>query len=113
MMNRRFQLIDVFGEHLYSGNPLPVIIDGEGLSKEAMQNITRWMNHSETTFLLPPSNNEADYREPGSVRGQFRSYLDHAGRRRHGLGWWQHRYICGRTGKNSARLMQARLWKDR
>jgi PhzF family phenazine biosynthesis protein len=62
MTNRRFQLIDVFGEHSYSGNPLPVIINGEGLSTQVMQNITRWMNHSETTFLLPPSNNEADYR---------------------------------------------------
>ena len=61
-MTSRFQLVDVFPEIPYSGNPLPVILDAEGLSTDQMQSITRWMNHSETTFLLPPSDPEADYR---------------------------------------------------
>lgn len=61
-MKRRFQLIDVFRDGPFSGNPLAVILDGEGLSTEAMQRITRWLNLSETTFLLPPSTAEADYR---------------------------------------------------
>ncbi len=61
-MERRFQLVDVFRDGPFSGNPLAVILDGEGLPAEAMQRITRWLNLSETTFLLPPSTPEADYR---------------------------------------------------
>src|SRR5699024_10021658 len=62
LMTRRFQQIDVFGAHQFSGNPLAVVIDAENLSSEQMQQITRWMNLSETTFILPPTSPEADYR---------------------------------------------------
>lgn len=61
-MIRRFQQIDVFGARPFSGNPLAVVIDAEGLSSEKMQQFTRWMNLSETAFLLPPTSNKADYR---------------------------------------------------
>lgn len=61
-LNRRFQLVDVFHDQPFSGNPLAVILDAEGLSSEEMQRITRWFNLSETTFLLPPTNKNADYR---------------------------------------------------
>ena len=61
-MNRPFKLIDVFGTGAFSGNPLAVIADAEGLGTEEMQRITRWLNLSETTFLLPPTHPEADYR---------------------------------------------------
>ena len=61
-MTRRFSLVDVFAETPFSGNPLAVVLDSEGLSTEEMQQITRWLNLSETTFLLPPSTPEADYR---------------------------------------------------
>ena len=61
-MNRRFQLVDVFHDQPFSGNPLAVILDAEGLSSEEMQRITQWLNLSETTFLLPPTNKNADYR---------------------------------------------------
>jgi PhzF family phenazine biosynthesis protein len=61
-MPRRFQLVDVFCDRPFSGNPLAVVLDGEGLSTEEMQQITRWMNLSETTFLLPPTVDGADYR---------------------------------------------------
>lgn len=54
-------MIDVFGSGALLGNPLAVVHDVEGLTTEEMQAITRWMNLSETTFLLPPSNDEADY----------------------------------------------------
>ena len=33
-MSRRFQLVDVFSEQPFSGNPLPVILDGKGLSAD-------------------------------------------------------------------------------
>ncbi len=61
-MKRRFDLIDVFGSGPVSGNPLAVVHDAEGLSTEEMQAITRWLNLSESTFLLPPSDPDADYR---------------------------------------------------
>ena len=54
-MARPFRLVDVFGTGDFSGNPLAVIADAQGLETEAMQRITRWLNLSETAFLLPPT----------------------------------------------------------
>jgi PhzF family phenazine biosynthesis protein len=39
-----------------------VVMDGEGLTVDAMQAIARWTNLSETTFVLPPTTADADYR---------------------------------------------------
>lgn len=61
-VNRRFQLVDVFHDQPFSGNPLAVVLDADGLSTEDMQRVTRWLNLSETTFLLPPTTAGADYR---------------------------------------------------
>lgn len=61
-MTRRFRQVDVFAPEPYSGNPLAVVIDSEGLATDDMQRFTRWMNLSETAFLLPTSQPEADYR---------------------------------------------------
>ena len=61
-MAREFQLVDVFGSGPFSGNPLGVVHDAEGLDTETMQTIARWLNLSETCFLLPPSDDSADYR---------------------------------------------------
>ncbi len=59
---RPFQLVDVFGLDAFSGNPLAVITGADGLDTAAMQSIARWLNLSETTFLLPPTSDAADYR---------------------------------------------------
>lgn len=61
-MPRPYQLVDVFGLAPFSGNPLAVIAQAEGLSTEEMQAIARWMNLSETAFLLAPTDSAADYR---------------------------------------------------
>jgi PhzF family phenazine biosynthesis protein len=61
-MRRRFQQVDVFSPDPFRGNPLAVVVDAEGLSTEEMQDFSRWTNLSETTFLLPPTTPEADYR---------------------------------------------------
>jgi PhzF family phenazine biosynthesis protein len=58
----RFQLVDVFSEQPFSGNPLAVVFDADDLSTEQMQTITRWLNLSETAFLLTPAHSLADYR---------------------------------------------------
>lgn len=59
---RRFAQVDVFGSGPCSGNPVAVVLDAEGLSTEEMQRFARWTNLSETTFVLPPDDPEADYR---------------------------------------------------
>lgn len=52
----------MFTTEAYRGNPLAVVLDGQGLSTEQMQRFTHWMNLSETTFVLPPADPGADYR---------------------------------------------------
>lgn len=57
-----FCLVDVFGTSRFSGNPLPVLFDADGLSDAEMQRITRWFGYSETAFLVAPTEDGADYR---------------------------------------------------
>lgn len=59
---RGFAQIDVFSTSPYRGNPVAVVLDGQGLTDEEMQRLARWTNLSETTYLLPPTVTEADYR---------------------------------------------------
>ena len=61
-MNRPFQLVDVFNDGAFTGNPLAVVFDADDLSTSAMQTVTRWLNLSETAFLLRPTSPKADYR---------------------------------------------------
>lgn len=51
-MNRPFTIVDVFAERKYAGNPLAVIENASGLSREEMQSIARETNFSETTFVM-------------------------------------------------------------
>lgn len=61
-MVRGFEQVDVFGAEALRGNPLAVVTDAGGLATDEMQRFTRWMNLSETAFLLPAVSAEADYR---------------------------------------------------
>ncbi|HEY5990839.1 MAG TPA: PhzF family phenazine biosynthesis protein [Streptosporangiaceae bacterium] len=61
-MRRPFGEVDVFTSGPYRGNPVAVVLDGGGLSTEGMQRFAHWMNLSETTFVLPPTAEGADYR---------------------------------------------------
>ena len=61
-MKRRFTQVDVFTDTPLLGNPLAVVHDAQGLSDAQMQAFARWTNLSETTFLLPPTEPQADYR---------------------------------------------------
>ena len=60
--SRRFHQLDVFTDVPYLGNPLAVVHDAQGLADTQMAAFARWTNLSETTFLLPPSDPQADYR---------------------------------------------------
>jgi PhzF family phenazine biosynthesis protein len=62
MRQRSFRQVDVFSSTPYRGNPVAVVLDGEGLEEADMVAFTRWTNLSEATFLLPPGNPFADYR---------------------------------------------------
>jgi PhzF family phenazine biosynthesis protein len=61
-MKRAFAQVDVFTDVPYFGNPLAVVLDGSGLSDAEMQRFANWTNLSETTYLLPPTSPDADYR---------------------------------------------------
>jgi PhzF family phenazine biosynthesis protein len=58
----RFKQVDVFTDRPFFGNPVAVVLDGDGLDAAAMQRIAAWTNLSETTFVLPPGAAGADYR---------------------------------------------------
>jgi PhzF family phenazine biosynthesis protein len=60
-MQRRFRTVDVFTATPFGGNPVAVVLDSEGLSTSDMQRFANWTNLSETTFVLPPSSERADY----------------------------------------------------
>lgn len=63
---RPFMTVDVFTAEPYRGNPVAVVLDGQGLDEAQMQSFARWTNLSETTFVLPPTEagraQGADYR---------------------------------------------------
>ncbi len=61
-MKRRFRQVDVFGEDPFTGNPVAVALDAEGLNDEEMRRFSVWTNLSECTFVLPPTDPAADYR---------------------------------------------------
>ncbi|NRG41830.1 PhzF family phenazine biosynthesis protein [Rathayibacter sp. VKM Ac-2835] len=61
-VQRRFAQVDVFGAEPFLGNPVAVVVDGDGVADADMAAFARWTNLSETTFLLPPTTPEADYR---------------------------------------------------
>jgi len=59
---RGFIQCDVFSSVATRGNALAVVLDGEGLDTETMQAFSAWTNLAETTFVLPPTEPQADYR---------------------------------------------------
>ncbi|MGW4669119.1 PhzF family phenazine biosynthesis protein [Streptomyces sp. NPDC004324] len=93
--SRSFVQVDVFSTSPYSGNPVAVVLDGTDLTEEEMRRLARWTNLSETTFVLPPTVAEADYRlrifTPGGelpfaghpTLGSARAWLDGGGKPRH------------------------------
>lgn len=60
----RFEVVDVFADRQrpFTGNPLAVVLDADGLPTESLQAIAREFNLSETAFPFPPDGEDADYR---------------------------------------------------
>lgn len=61
-MPHRFHQLDVFTATPLQGNPLAVVHGAHTLDDARMAAFARWTNLSETTFLLPPTQPQADYR---------------------------------------------------
>lgn len=57
-----FHLVDVFATEPLTGNPLAVVDGGESLAVDLLRRIAREFNQSETTFVMPPTRAEADWR---------------------------------------------------
>jgi len=57
----RFYIVDVFAEEKYAGNQLAVVRDASVLSDKQMQQITREMHYSETTFILSDEERDGGY----------------------------------------------------
>ncbi|WP_306211350.1 PhzF family phenazine biosynthesis protein [Actinoplanes sp. RD1] len=57
-----YEIVDVFTDRPFAGNPLAVVFGAEGLAGDQMQALAREFNLSETVFVLPPSDIEATYR---------------------------------------------------
>jgi PhzF family phenazine biosynthesis protein len=60
-MLRQFRQVDVFTETPYRGNPLAVVLGAHGLTTGEMQRFANWTNLSETTFVVEPTDDRADY----------------------------------------------------
>lgn len=61
-MEYTYHTLDVFTDTPFTGNPLAVFPDAQGLSSEQMQKIARELNLSETVFVLPPTTVEGTRR---------------------------------------------------
>ncbi|MDO8145493.1 MULTISPECIES: PhzF family phenazine biosynthesis protein [unclassified Isoptericola] len=57
-----FRQVDVFGDGPLAGNPVAVVHDAGTWDEQRMAAFARWTNLSETTFLLPATHPDADYR---------------------------------------------------
>lgn len=59
--DHRFLQVDVFGAEPLRGNPVAVVLDGDGMDDAQMQRFADWTNLSETTFVTAPTHPQADY----------------------------------------------------
>src|SRR5262245_37038072 len=57
-----YEVVDVFTDRPFTGNPLAVVFDADGLAGDQMQAIAREFHLSETAFVLPATSGRATYR---------------------------------------------------
>ncbi|MFF0824935.1 PhzF family phenazine biosynthesis protein [Micromonospora haikouensis] len=62
MSTLAYEIVDVFTDRPFAGNPLAVVFGAEGLATEQMQSLALEFNLSETVFVLPPTQVGATYR---------------------------------------------------
>jgi PhzF family phenazine biosynthesis protein len=98
---RAFQQVDVFTATPYRGNPVAVVLEGDGLDDATMQNFARWTNLSETTFLLAPTDAGADYRLRIFTPGGELQFAGHPT-----LGSCHAWLVCGHTPRDANTIVQ-------
>lgn len=57
-----YEVVDVFALRAFTGNPLAVVFDADGLTTEQCQALANEFHLSETSFLSAPTGPGADYR---------------------------------------------------
>jgi len=57
-----YEIVDVFTDRPFAGNPLAVVFGGEQLDTDQMRALAREFNLSETAFVLPTTVDDASYR---------------------------------------------------
>ena len=62
MTTLRYEVVDVFTDRPFAGNPLAVVFGADELAGDQMQALAREFNLSETIFVLPPADPAATYR---------------------------------------------------
>jgi trans-2,3-dihydro-3-hydroxyanthranilate isomerase len=62
MQSLPYEIVDVFTDRPFTGNPLAVVFEAEALASEQMQALAREFHLSETVFVLRPVVPEATYR---------------------------------------------------
>ncbi len=61
MQSLSYEIVDVFTERAFAGNPLAVVFGGEELDSAQMQALAVEFHLSETVFVLPPTEPGATY----------------------------------------------------
>jgi trans-2,3-dihydro-3-hydroxyanthranilate isomerase len=62
MRSLSYEVVDVFTDRPFAGNPLAVVFGADDLSHDQMQALAREFHLSETVFALPPTVEGATYR---------------------------------------------------
>lgn len=62
MTRLHYEIVDVFTDRPFTGNPLAVVFGADGLATTQMQALALEFHLSETVFILPPTSELADYR---------------------------------------------------
>jgi trans-2,3-dihydro-3-hydroxyanthranilate isomerase len=62
MSHLSYEVVDVFTDRPFTGNPLAVVFGADQLDKDQLQALAREFHLSETVFILPPTQPGATYR---------------------------------------------------
>ena len=87
-----FLFVDVFSDRPLEGNPLAVVPDADSIDEPTMRRIAREFNQSETTFLLKPEKDDADWH----LRSFTPTGQEVAGAGHNALGAWWWLAVSGR-----------------
>ncbi|MEU8817122.1 PhzF family phenazine biosynthesis protein [Actinoplanes sp. NPDC048796] len=101
----RFYFVDVFADRPLTGNPLALVPDADDLTVPQMRAIAREFNQSETTFLLRPGEDGADWR----LRSFTPAGAEVDGAGHNALGAWLWLAGQGLTGDQPAVTMRQRI----